>query len=274
MNFIKMQTLGNDYAIIDCLSYKKNDFLKLKSKVKLLSDYHYGIGARGIVFITSSDKADVKMIMYNPDGTESKMCSDGLRCVAVYLNKKVKKVKFEIETKAGIIPVLIDKDVIINMGKINITPKKIPVITDKNIFINEDIYVAGERFKTTCLSVGNPHAVSFVDNVDNINLKEIGPYFEMHYLFPERVNVNFVQIINEDAIKIKTWERGVGEVLSCGSGACASVGAAILNHKLDQNKTIEVASKGGVQKVKCLKNEEMILKGKANFIYKGKTYIK
>ena len=96
----------------------------------------------------------------------------------------------------------------------------------------------------------------------------------MHYLFPERVNVNFVQIINEDAIKIKTWERGVGEVLSCGSGACASVGAAILNHKLDQNKTIEVASKGGMQKVKCLKNEEMILKGKANFIYKGKTYIK
>ena len=148
MNFIKMQTLGNDYAIIDCLSYKKNDLLKLKSKVKLLSDYHYGIGARGIIFITSSAKADVKMIMYNPDGTESKMCSDGLRCVAVYLNKKVKKVKFEIETKAGIIPVLIDKDVIINMGKINITPKKIEITINskKRVLGDYNIHYVSDKY--------------------------------------------------------------------------------------------------------------------------------
>lgn len=277
MDFIKMQTLGNDYILIDCLEFNKNDFSRLKDKVKDFSDRHFGIGANGVVFIMDSKVADVKLIMFNQDGSESKTCTDAIRCVTKYLSimHLINKDEIKIETKSGIKCTTVNNNtnqIIINMGNPNLSARKIPVITDKSIFINDDITVLNQNFKTTCVSMGNPHAVSFIDFLDKIDFQKIGPYFEMHYRFPERVNVEIAKVVNPNTVNVKIWSRGVGEVLSCGSGACASVVAGVLNHYFNKNEWIKVVSKGGIQKVKYLENDDVLLEGSADIIFEGKTY--
>lgn len=280
MDFIKMQTLGNDYILMDCLNFNKNDYMVLKDKIKIFSDRHFGIRASGVVFMMDSKVADVKLLTFNSDGTESKICSDSIRCSIKYLydNKLTSKNYLKVETKSGIKDVSLRvcedgiESIMIDMGKPDISARKIPVITDKSIFVNEDICVLDKKFKTTCISVGNPHAVCFVNNVDFIDLQNVGPYFETNYHFPERVNIEFVQVIDDKTIKIRIWSRGVGEVLSCGSGACASVVAGVLNHYLNRDEDIFVLSKGGGQKVNYSTNGNVILKGNAKFVFEGKKY--
>lgn len=279
LNFTKMEDNGNDYIIINNLLKDKE---KLKYNKKLLMELcnrNYKIGGNGIIFIDEPlniKNADVKIKIYNSDGTVGNISGSGIACTAKYLydNNIIKKENLYIETNAGLKKVVIEEDITINMGKPSLSPKKIPVLTDKNIFINEEIYIENKKYNVTCLSVGNPHAVIFLNNIQKLDLNYIGPALELYYLFPERANIEFVKILEKNNIMIRNWERGNRETLSCQTGACASVVGAILNNYLEKNNEITVYSKGGINKVIYNENEDILIKSNPNKVYDGKILIK
>lgn len=278
IEFIKMEATGNDYIYVDCF---KNDIRKmsgLKEVVIKMCNRNFGIGSDGVILICPSEIADAKMVMYNIDGSEGNMCGNGIRCVAKYVYENItNKQKFIIETKSGLKEINLNIqngkiiDITVNMGNPIFKPDLIPVITEKNMILNEMINVSGDVYYITCLSMGNPHTVMFLEEIDNLDLDEIGKNIENNDIFPNRTNVEFVQIINKNKIKIRVWERGCGETLSCGTGACASVVAGKLNGYLDNNE-IEVNLKGGTLYIKY--EDEVIMKGPANNVYYGKYIIK
>ena len=281
LEFTKMEATGNDYIYIDCIRRNINLDM-IRPHIKYLCDRNFGIGSDGVIFIMPSSVAIAKMIMYNKDGTEAKICGDGIRSVAKYLyeNQFTKKDEFQIETKSGIrnLKLHINQgnidSISVNMGYPMFNPKLIPVITEKSFFLNEDVIVDKEIYKTTCVSIGNPHAVIFTKHIRNLKLYNIGPKIETYYLFPERVNAEFIEKIDDKSIRMRIWERGSGETLSCGSGACASVAAAVMVGELRKNTPIQVEQAGGNIQVEYNDQEGMILTGPAKKVYDGKILLK
>lgn len=280
IDFTKMHTNGSDYIYIDCF-HNNIDIELVRKNIKHLCDRNFGIGGNGLILILPSDKAQAKVIVYNKNGSETAISGNGLCAVAKYLyeNKLVLEESFEIEATTKIYKVNLKtnenevENVTINIGHPNFIPKKIPVITDKSFFINEKITVNDENYRITCLSIDNPHAVIFTKYIYNLKIHNIGPIIESYHLFPQKINVDFVEIINKNNIKLKIWERDSGETLSCGTGACAAVVAGIINNKLNKHIPINVIQDGGTSKVEYTE-DGIILTTKTDNIYRGKVLIK
>lgn len=247
--YIKMHGLGNDYVYIDGWNFNC-DSINLNKLAEKISDRHFGVGGDGLVCILPSAKYDVKMRMFNSDGSEAEMCGNAIRCIAGYCyeNKKNRKEKFVIETKAGLIKVDVLPSGLIqaNMGQPNFTledvPVHIPIALERkhNLIQQYPITTPHYEGKFTPLSMGNPHAVIFESDIENLKLSIIGPEIETHNFFPNRTNVEFVEIINRNEIKIRVWERGSGETLACGTGACAAVAAGIQFNRLDSRVCVHL----------------------------------
>lgn len=245
MKFVKMHGTGNDYVYINCFEEEVNDPTELAIKV---SNRNFGIGSDGLILIKPSQIADCKMDIYNADGSIAKMCGNGIRCVAKYAYERgiVKKEKMTIETFSGIktLDLKIKENKVdsikVNMGKPIVKAEEIPVLYQKESIINEKIMVENEEYHMTCVSMGNPHCVLFIPDTLSAKVESVGSYLENHEMFPERVNVEFVQVMNRKQIKMRVWERGSGETLSCGTGACASVVAAILNGYTEDEVEVEI----------------------------------
>ncbi len=246
LKFWKMHGLGNDYVVLDNRDGKigEEDLGKVAQKV---CSRRFSIGADGLLLVCNSSVADVKMRIFNADGSEAEMCGNGIRCFAKYCyeNNVVSKTELRVETLAGVKPlwlVIKDREVKaakVDMGRPVLERQQIPVVGEGRC-IDEELEVGGTIFKITCLSVGNPHCVVFVEDVDGFPVEEFGPKIENHQLFPNRINVEFVQAEKRDELKVRVWERGVGETLACGTGACAAVVAGSLLRKTDSACTVHL----------------------------------
>lgn len=273
LKFTKMHGCGNDYIYINTFNQDINSPENLS---KVLSDRHFGIGGDGIVLICPSDVADAKMRMFNIDGSEGKMCGNAIRCVAKYIydNNIVKKDIITIETLSGIktLTLYTKNEVVtsvkVDMGKAEIETNKIPVLLDDKTVINKEVIIKNKLYNITCVSMGNPHCIVFCDDVDNIKLEKIGRMFENHKMFPERVNTEFVKVIDKNTIKMRVWERGSGETLACGTGACASVVAAALNGHCKKNEDVKVILLGGELTIKFT-NETVFMTGGCIKVFEG-----
>lgn len=279
MRFTKMHGLGNDYIYVNGFKEKIANPSELAIK---LSDRHFGIGSDGLIIINPSKVADFEMAMYNADGSRGEMCGNGIRCVAKYvydyglIDKSIRKIS--VETLGGIkyldLTVLNDKvqSVRVNMGRPELTAPKIPVIFEKEKVINEKIVVDGREYHMTCVSMGNPHAVVFIDDVANFDIEKIGPLFENNELFPKRINTEFARVIDRNTIEMRVYERGSGETLACGTGACATAVAAILNGLADTNVTIKLL--GGDLKIKWESyDSDVYMDGPATVVFDGEVDI-
>jgi len=279
INFSKMHGLGNDFIMINDLDENLNNYSKLAKK---LCDRHFGIGADGIILIQNSqqNEADFKMRIFNSDGSEAEMCGNGIRCFAhyLYLNDLTDKKKLKIETLAGLIkPEIIDfgtheSTVKVNMGK--------PSYTLESLNINQEliddeidnlwyypIIIEGKEYLLNGASMGNPHVVIYVDNLDNIDLKKLGPIIEENPLFKKGTNVEFVKIENENELDVKVWERGAGITLACGTGACATAAVSIDQERVNNN--IQINLPGGPLQISKNENNEMIMTGPSTLVFKG-----
>ena len=274
LKFTKMHGIGNCYIYINCFEEEVFNPNKLS---EFVSDFHFGIGSDGLVLIMPSEVADFRMRMFNADGSEAEMCGNAVRCVAkyVYENGMTNKLKFTLETLGGI--KTLDLDVVngvveyvsVDMGEAILKPEAIPINLPGEEIVDREIEVDGKKYNITGVSMGNPHAVVFVDDVDSLNLAEIGPKFENHELFPERINTEFVQIIDNNTVKMRVWERGSGETWACGTGACASAAAAVKNGFCRYNTPISVLLDGGLLKVQLSDNYAVTMTGPAETVYEG-----
>lgn len=262
-----MHGLGNDYIYIDCT--KKYSIKNLINAAKNLSNRHFGIGSDGLVLISSSNIADFKMQIINSDGSQAQMCGNGIRCVGKFIfdNKLSTKTNLTIETLAGIKKLQLNlknnsvDTVTVDMGKPIFTPEKIPLLAKNNsIEINS--------MKITCLSLGNPHAVTIVNDINKIDVEKIGPFIENDKHFPQKTNVEFMEIVNKNYIKMKVWERGSGLTLACGTGACACCVAAIKNNFAHKNENIKVELPGGFLTITW--RENIFMTGPATTVFTGK----
>ena len=273
MKFTKMQGLGNDYVYVNCFEEKIENPSELAVKV---SDRHFGIGSDGLILIRPSEVADFRMTMFNADGSESEMCGNGIRCVGKYVYDYglTDKTEVSVETLAGIkyLKFLI-KDgkvdmVTVNMGEPILKPELVPVVGEGDAVIDSPIEVDGKEYKMTCVSMGNPHSVVFVDDVDNFPLHEVGPLFEHHKAFPRRVNAEFCQVIDRTHAKMRVWERGTGETLACGTGTCATAVACIFNGKTEDEVTITLL--GGDLIIRWDREKNVIyMTGPARVVFDG-----
>jgi len=281
IDFVKMQGLGNDFILIDCLSKPLGDSSFLSYLAKRLCNRHFGIGADGLILILPSSKANLKMRIFNSDGTEAQMCGNGIRCFAKYAyeNKIISKIKFTIETLAGIItPELIFKGkeisgIKVDMGIPKLKRREIPMEGENSpTVVDETLKIDSKYiFQITCVSMGNPHCITFVNDVQSIPVDEIGPKIENHPLFPEKTNVEFIQVLNKQEINFRVWERGAGETLACGTGACAALVAAVLNKKTDREAIIHLP--GGDLDIQWADNGHVYMTGPAELAFKGKMEI-
>ena len=276
-----MHGLGNDFILIDCLYKSLGNSSFLSYLAKKLCNRNFGIGADGLILILPSSKADLKMGIFNYDGSEAQMCGNGIRCFAKYAyeNKLVSKNKFTVETLAGIIiPELTISNnkilgVKVNMGIPKLRRRDIPMAgEDTPTVVDEILKINPEQiFKITCVSMGNPHCIIFVNDVKSIPVDEIGPKIENHPLFPEKTNVEFIQVLNRKEINFRVWERGVGETLACGTGACAALVANVLNKKTDRKATIHLP--GGDLDIQWADDGHVYMTGPAELVFKGEIEI-
>ncbi len=252
--FTKMQGCGNDYIYVNGFTEKIPQEEKTEL-VRHISDRHFGIGGDGVIFINSSAEADFEMEMYNADGSRAEMCGNGIRCVAKYVYDKGLTDKTDISViSCGQIKYLQlflkegqVNTVRVNMGAPELRPDRIPVTVaeagmplEKERIVNAPIIVQGKEYKMTCVSMGNPHAVIFLEDVTNLEIEQIGPYFENHERFPKRINTEFVKVLDKKTVQMRVWERGTGETLACGTGCCATVVACILNGLTDEKVTVKL----------------------------------
>ncbi len=268
-----MHGLGNDYIYINCFDtvIESPETLAIT-----LSDRHFGIGGDGIVLIMPSSIADAKMRMFNLDGSEGKMCGNAIRCVAKYLydNTIVAKEELTIETLSGVktLSLYIENGLVekvkVDMGKAELIPEKIPVLLEGESIIASPITVGTENYEITCVSMGNPHCVVFCHDVDNVKLSEIGPLFEHNALFPDRINTEFIEVVERNRLKMRVWERGSGETLACGTGACASAVAAVLNGHCEKNSDIDVELLGGVLTIHYT-DDTVFMTGSCTKVFEG-----
>lgn len=275
MRFTKMQGCGNDYVYVDGNAERISPEKK-PELVRRLSDRHFGIGSDGVIFINPSDQADFEMEMYNADGTRAEMCGNGIRCVGKFVYDKGLTDKTDITViSAGKIKYLTlfvnegkVETVKVNMGAPELTAALVPVLCDGEQAIDEPITVQGRTYKMTCVSMGNPHAVVFMDDVENLAIEEIGPYFESHERFPKRTNTEFVNVIDRNTVRMRVWERGTGETLACGTGACATVVACVLNGLTEE--TVKVKLLGGDLTVTWDREADLIyMTGPAVTVFEG-----
>lgn len=271
--FTKMHGCGNDYIYFNCFDQTIDDPEALSIQV---SDRHFGIGADGIILICKSECADAKMRMFNADGSEGMMCGNGIRCVGKYLvdNNMVTSDELTIETLSGIKYLKVcEKDsevrlISVDMGKSSFKSEDIGIKTDLDEVIGYPIFIDGKTYEMNCVSVGNPHCVVFVDNVDNIDLQKIGPLFEKHKLFTNGINTEFVEKIDDKTFKMRVWERGSGETLACGTGACAVASVAVKKKYCEKNSDIRIILKGGELAIKCTENG-VYMTGPAEKVFDG-----
>ena len=274
MKFWKLQGIGNDFIAID----GRNDYIDNNTYgdlAKKVCHRRFSVGADGLLVVKDNDEADVEMVYYNSDGSRASMCGNGLRCFAkfVYDNNIVNKDEFEVYTLDGIKKIKIDlndnKDInsiTVNMGRGSIQSNNIPVDTDKEVFINEKIHILDKEFIVSSMLMGVPHTVVFVDDINMEEIHKYGPIIEKHEIFPQNTNVNFVKIIDNKNILVRTWERGCGYTLGCGTGMTASVIISNFLNKVD--KSVNVTSEGGSIKINLI-NDEAYMSGKAQKICEG-----
>ena len=275
LNFTKMHGLGNDYIYFNCFNQTIENPEELSIK---LSNRNFGIGGDGIILVCPSDVADCKMRMFNLDGSEGKMCGNGIRCVGKFLYDynivDNQKEEVLVETLSGIKKLKVFKEdevvrsLTVNMGKPELEAERIPVLLKKSKIVDEKIIVEGEQYSITCVSMGNPHCVIFTENIDEIDLEKIGPEFENNKIFPERINTEFVEVIDKSVLKMRVWERGSGETLACGTGACAVAVAAVEKGICNKNDDIQIKLKGGDLKIKYT-NDEVFMTGEATKVFEG-----
>ncbi len=273
MKFTKMHGCGNDYVYVNLFEEKLADAPAL---ARAVSDRHFGIGSDGVITIGPSDIADFRMRIYNADGSEAEMCGNGIRCVAkyVYDHKLTDKTEIAVESGAGIkyLTLYVENgkvaQVRVDMGEPILTPAEIPVLADGERVIDEPIEVCGKEWRMTCVSMGNPHAVVFVDDVANFPIEQYGPSFEKHERFPKRTNTEFVQVISRTEASMRVWERGSDETWACGTGTCATVMALILNG-LTENKVL-VHLRGGDLTIEYdEKTNHVFMTGPATEVFQG-----
>ena len=245
MRFTKMQGLGNDYIYLDCTKERPENAHELARRI---SDRHFGVGSDGLICVCPSRSADFRMEMYNADGTQGEMCGNGIRCMGKYVYDRgmTNKTDLTIETPGGVrtLRLQVGKGQVVSatvdMGAPVLEPGRIPVVARGSRFIGKQLHVRGRSYEVTCVSMGNPHAVVFVPDVERLNLAEIGPAFERHAIFPHRVNTEFVQVEGRSSLRMRVWERGSGETLACGTGACASVVAGSLTGRSERTATVRL----------------------------------
>lgn len=245
LQFTKMQGLGNDYVYVDCTKKKLENASEVAVKV---SDRHFGIGSDGLILINASSVADFEMEMYNADGSRGEMCGNGIRCVAKYVYDYglTDQTHISVETLGGIkyLDLTVEegrvRQVRVDMGRPMLCPAEIPVIANGESVIDMPIEVDGTEYRMTAVGMGNPHTVVFVEDVDGLEVEQIGPKFEHHPCFPNRVNTEFVKVLDRNTVKMRVWERGSGETLACGTGACAVAVACILNGLTENKVTVQL----------------------------------
>ena len=245
MKFTKMQGIGNDYVYVDC--FEETVANPSEAAVKV-SDRHFGIGSDGLVLIMPSEREDFRMRMFNADGSEAEMCGNAIRCVGkyVYDNGLTEQDTISVETLAGTKILKMDtengkvKTVRVDMGEPILESEKIPVVHGKERFVNEEVEVDGQTYSLTCVSMGNPHAVMYMKGIDDLKIEEIGPKFEHHPIFPKRTNTEFVEVLDRKTLKMRVWERGAGETLACGTGACAVLVASVLNGLCERKAVVKL----------------------------------
>ena len=274
MKFTKMQGLGNDYVYVICFKEKIENPSELAVKI---SDRHFGVGSDGLIMINPSDKADFEMEMYNADGSRGEMCGNGIRCVAKYVYDYglTDKTSISVETLGGIkyLDLTVENGKVslvkVDMGKPELEPSKIPVAAEGSRVVDEPITVAGKEYRMTCVSMGNPHAVVYVDcDVKELLLETIGPEFENHERFPNRVNTEFVRILDRKTAEMRVWERGSGETLACGTGACAVAVASVLNGLTEDEVTVKLL--GGDLLIKWDREKDTVyMTGPAAVVFDG-----
>ncbi len=274
IKFTKMHGIGNDYVYIDGFKETINN---PDTFSKFISDRHFGIGSDGLVIIFPSDKADFKMRMFNADGSEGKMCGNATRCIGKYVYEAgyTQKKNISLETLSGIkyLTLTVENELVtsveVDMGKAFLNPKDIPIFSPLKRFINEPLEIDDTTYYVTGVSMGNPHIVLFSSEIDGLDLEEIGPKFEYHPLFPERINTEFVQIINDTTLKMRVWERGSGETWACGTGACATAVAAVLNGYCKPDSEITLQLRGGELKITYKSDGTVLMKGPATKVFEG-----
>ena len=274
MKFTKMQGLGNDYVYVNCFKEKIDNPPELARRI---SDRHFGVGSDGLIMINPSDKADFEMEMYNADGSRGEMCGNGIRCVAKYVYDYglTDKTHISVETLGGIkyLDLTVEegkvKMVKVDMGKPELEPLKIPVKASGDKAVDEPILVGGNEYRMTCVSMGNPHAVIFIGcDVREFPLEEIGPKFENHERFPNRVNTEFVRVIDRHTAEMRVWERGSGETLACGTGACAVAVACALNGFTEDEVTVRLL--GGDLQIRWDREKDTVfMTGPAEVVFDG-----
>lgn len=275
MKFTKMHGIGNDYVYVNCFEETVEDPAAV---ARFVSDRHFGIGSDGLILIKPSETADCEMDMYNLDGSQGAMCGNGIRCVAKYAYDYgiVHKTQISVATRSGIKYLdLTVKDgkvsqVKVNMGAPILTASQIPVVSEKEEVINEPLEVNGETYYITAVSMGNPHAIVYMTDVAHLDIEKIGPSFENHVAFPDRVNTEFVEVLDEHTVKMRVWERGSGETLACGTGACAVAVASILNERVDGDKPVTVKLLGGDLEIYWNRQENLVyMTGPATTVFDG-----
>lgn len=274
MKFSKMHGIGNDYIYVNCFEEKIDEPEKISV---IVSDRHKGIGSDGLVLIMPSDKADFRMRIFNADGSEAMMCGNATRCIGKYVYDMgmTDKTELSLETNSGIKYLALSvsdgkvDSVSVDMGKAILKPSDIPVDSSLDLFVNQPVEVDGKTYDITCVSMGNPHAVIFTEDIDRLDLEKIGPSFENHKLFPNRINTEFIEVIDDHTLKMRVWERGSGETFACGTGTCAAVVAAVLNGICPKNEEILVHLKGGDLRIIWKNDGTVLMDGPAEYICGG-----
>lgn len=274
IKFTKMHGIGNDYIYIDCF---KQDIPDPEYLARVMSPRRTSVGSDGVILICPSEIADAKMRMFNLDGSEGKMCGNGIRCVGKYIYDTgiAHKETLTVETLSGIKTLKVtEKDgkavsLTVDMGEPILTPHDIPVLFDGKRMINEPLEVDGREYRITAVSMGNPHAVVFCDNVKDLDLEKIGPKFEFNPIFPEQVNTEFIRVIDNKTLEMRVWERGSGETFACGTGACAAAVAAVLNGYCEKAQEITVHLKCGDLHITYADNSHIYMRGAAEKVYDG-----
>ncbi|HPF28546.1 MAG TPA: diaminopimelate epimerase [Lachnospiraceae bacterium] len=277
MKFVKMEGCGNDYIYVDG---SKEQVENKPEVVRRLSDRHYGIGGDGVIFINPSKQADFEMEMYNADGSRSEMCGNGIRCVGKFVYDYRLTDKKQLVVESFGVNRYLDlncrngkvESVCVNMGAPELIAKNVPVVSENETVLDEVITVGDKDYRMTCVSMGNPHAVVFVDHVDQFPLESVGPLFEHHERFPKRVNAEFVEILDRKHVKMRVWERGTGETLACGTGCCATAVACISNRLTEDEITVILL--GGELKIRWDKEKNCVyMTGPAKVTFEGVVQI-
>ncbi len=274
MEFTKMHGIGNDYVYVNCFKEQVENPGELAIRV---SDRHFGIGSDGLILIKPSDRADFEMAMYNADGSEGAMCGNGIRCVAKYVYDYglTDQTRIRVDTKSGIkvLDLTIGEDgkvsfVRVNMGSPELTAAQIPIISEREQVVAEPVEVGGATYAITGVSMGNPHAVVYLEDVKGLDIEKVGPLFEHHERFPDRINTEFIRVTDRENLEMRVWERGSGETLACGTGACAAAVASMVNGYTEDEVTVHLL--GGDLRVRWDREENLVyMTGPAAVAFEG-----